>query len=177
MNDSFHDMITEGWLIIYMDNLLIYAPNTATHTERTKQVSQCMVKLDLHLKLEKCTFAAFKVEYLRMIVKPGQLGIDPVKLNDIAHWPTLSKLKDVRSFLGFTNFYHRFIPSYFTIACPFINLTKKNLSWNWTLSQQQAFNHLKYLFLSEPMLHIPDLSSPFAIATDASKYVSGAILL
>ena len=127
MNDSFHDMIAEGWLIIYMDNLLIYSPDTATHTERTKQVLQCMVELDLHLKLEKCTFAAFEVEYLRMIVKPGQLAMDPIKLNGIAHWPIPSKVKDVRSFLGFTNFYHRFIPNYFTIAHPLIDLTKKLL--------------------------------------------------
>ena len=98
-------MIAEGWLIIYMDNLLIYSPDTATHTERTKQVLQCMVELDLHLNLEEYTFAASEVEYLGMIVKPGQLAMDPVKLNGIAYWPTPSKVKDVHSFLGFANFY------------------------------------------------------------------------
>ena len=103
MNNSFCDMIAEGWLVIYMDNLLIYSPNTTTHTEWTKWVLQHMVKLDLHLKLEKCTFTASKVEYLGMIVKPGQLAMDPVKLNGIAHWPTPSKVKDVHLFLGFTN--------------------------------------------------------------------------
>ena len=84
MNDSFCDMIAEGWLIIYMDNLLIYSPNTATHTEWTKWILQSMVELNLHLKLEKCTFATSKVEYLGMIVKLGQLAMDPVKLNSIA---------------------------------------------------------------------------------------------
>ena len=166
-------MIAEGWLVIYMDDLLIYSPDATTHTERTKRVLQCMIELDLHLKLEKCTFAATMVEYLGMIVKPGQLAMDPVKLNGIVQWPTPSKVKDVRSFLGFANFYHRFIPNYSTIACPLIDLTKKNLPWNWTPSQQQAFDQLKHLFLSQPVLHIPDLSSPFAIATDVSKYASG----
>ena len=89
-----------------------------------------MVELDLHLKLEKCTFATTMVEYLGMIVKPGQLAMDPVKLNGIAQWPTPSKVKDVRSFLGFANFYCRFIPNYSTIACPLIDLTKKNLPWH-----------------------------------------------
>ena len=103
--------------------------------------------------------------------------MDPVKLNGIVQWPTPSKVKDVCSFLGFANFYRRFIPNYSTIACPLIDLTKKNLPWNWTLFQQQAFDHLKHLFLSQPVLHIPDLSSPFAIATDAFKYALGAILL
>ena len=105
MNDSFRDMIAEGWLVIYMDDLLIYSPDTTTHTERTKRVLQRMIELDLHLKLEKCTFAATTVEYLGMIVKPGQLAMDPVKLNDIVQWPTPSKVKDVRSFLGFANFH------------------------------------------------------------------------
>ena len=177
MNDSFHNMIAEGWLVIYMDDLLIYSLDTTIHTEQTKRVLQHMVKLNLHLKLEKCTFAAATVEYLGMIVKPGQLAMDPVKLNGIAQWPISSKVKDIRSFLGFANFYRQFIPNYSTIARPLIDLTKKNLPWNWTPSQQQAFDHLKYLFLSQPVLHIPNLSSPFAIATDASKYASGAILL
>ena len=177
MNDSFHNIITEGWLIIYMDDLLIYSPDSTTHTEWTKQVLQCMVELDLHLKLEKYTFATSKVEYLGMIVKPGQLAMDPIKLNGIAQWPTPSKAKDVRSFLGFANCYRQFIPNYSTITHPLIDLTKKNLPWTWTPSQQQAFDHLKHLFLSQSVLHIPNLSSPFAIATDASKYMSGAILL
>ena len=86
-----------------------------------------MVELDLHLKLEKCTLTASMVEYLGMIVKPGQLTMDPVKLNGIAQWPIPSKVKDVRSFLGFANFYHRFIPNCSTIAHLLIDLTKKNV--------------------------------------------------
>ena len=136
-----------------------------------------MVELDLHLKLEKCIFATSKVEYLGMIVKLGQLAMDLVKLNSIAQWPTPSKVKDVHSFLGFANFYRQFIPNYSTITHLLIDLTKKNLPWNWTSSQQQAFDHLKRLFLSQPVLHIPDFSSPFTIATEASKYTLGTVLL
>ena len=82
----------------------------AGHCERTRRVLQCMMELDLHLKLEKCRFATTKVEYLGMIVKPGQLAMDPVKLDGIASWPTPEKVKDVRSFLGFANFYPTFHP-------------------------------------------------------------------
>ena len=109
-------MIAEGWLVIYMDDLLIFSPNKATHTKQTKQVLQQMMDLDLHLKLEKYTFATTEVEYLGMIVRPGQLTMDPVKLDGIAKWPTSTKVKDVRSFLGFANFYQRFIPNYSNIA-------------------------------------------------------------
>ena len=105
MNDSFRNMIAEGWLVIYMDNLLIFSPNATLHEECTKRVLQRMTELDLHLKLKKCKFATDEVEYLGMIVKPSQLAMDPVKLNRIMNWPTPTKVKDVRSFLGFTNFY------------------------------------------------------------------------
>ena len=126
MNNSFHDMITEGWFIIYMDNLLITSPNPQTHTEQTCCVLKHVTKLDLHLKLEKCQFNIPKVEYLDMIIKPGQLVIDLVKLNSITIWPTPTKAKNVCSFLGFANFYHWFIPNYPTVAHPLLDLIKKD---------------------------------------------------
>ena len=89
-----------------------------------------MTELDLHLKLEKCHFSTTEVEYLGMIVKSGQLTMNPIKLDRITSWPTPEKVKYVRSFLGFTNFYHHFIPDYSNVTRPLINLTKKNLPWN-----------------------------------------------
>ena len=177
MNDSFRDMIAEGWLVIYMDDLLIFSSDEVTHTNRTKRVLQQMMDLDLYLKLEKCTFAATEVEYLGMIVQPGQLAMDPVKLDGIAKWPSPTKVRDVQSFLGFANFYRRFIPNYSNIAQPLINLTKKNVPWTWDTPHNKAFSTLKSLFLSQPTLQLPNPSRPFALATDASKFASGAILL
>ena len=177
MNDSFRDMITEGWLIIYMDDLLIFTPDKAMHVQRTCQVLQQMTELDLHLKLEKCQFASTEVEYLGMIVKPGQLAMDPVKLDGIASWPIPTKVREVRSFLGFANFYCCFIPDYSTITRPLLDLTKKDHHWDWTPEAQTFFDNLKQLFLSKPILQLPDFSKLFAIATDASRDASGAILL
>ena len=88
-------MIVEGWLVIYMDDLLIYSNNNTNHKERTKQVLQCMKELDLFLKLEKCSFNVSEAEYLGMIVKLGSLAMDPVKVAGIAEWPTPSTVKDV----------------------------------------------------------------------------------
>ena len=83
MNDSFRDMIAEEWLIIYMDDLLIASPDLKTHEEQTHRILQRMTELNLHLKLEKCQFNVPEVEYLGMIIKPGQLTMDPVKLDGI----------------------------------------------------------------------------------------------
>ena len=85
-----------------------------------------MTELNLHLKLEKFQFDVPEVKYLGMIMKPGQLAMDPVKLDGTATWPTPTKVKDVQSFLGFANFYHQFIPDYSTVVCPLLDLTKKD---------------------------------------------------
>ena len=112
-----------------------------------------------------------------MVVEPGHVTMDPVKLDGITSWPTPTKVRDVQSFLGFANYYRRFIPEYSTIARPLLDLTKKDHSWNWTPACQKSFDKLKKLFLSQPVLQLPNPSAPFALATDASKFTSGAVLL
>ena len=112
-----------------------------------------------------------------MILSLGHIEMDPTKLNGIRNWPTLTKVKDICSFLGFTNFYRKFIGDYSNITCPLLDLTKKDTLWNWNNSCQNAFNRLKNCFLTKPVLHLHDTSKPFTIATDASKYTSGGMFL
>ena len=177
MNDSFKDMIAEGWLIVYMDDMLITAANEKENIEWTKRVLQRMKELDLHLKLKKCKFGVKEVDFLGLILRPGEVAMDPTKLSGIAEWPIPAKVKDVQSFLGFTNYYRRFIGDYSNIAQPLIDFTKKNQEWKWSSSCQKAFDQLKEEFSKQPVLLLPDLNKPFAIATDTSKDASGGILL
>ena len=88
-------MIAEGWLIIYMDDLLTFSNNSTEHEAQTKQVLQQMKELDLYLKLEKCSFNITEVEYLRMIMKPGSLAMGLIKVAGITDWPVPSTVKDV----------------------------------------------------------------------------------
>ena len=125
MNESFKDMIAEGWLVVYMDDLLISSPNQETDTQRTTRVIQRMKELDLHLKIKKCKFGVSQIDYLGMVLSPGEIRMDQTKLNRIKQWPTPKTMKDVRSFMGFTNFYRKFIRNYSNIARPLIDLTKK----------------------------------------------------
>ena len=177
MNDSFRDMIAKGWLIVYMDDMLITAADDKENIKRTKRVLQRMKELDLHLKLKKCKFGVKEVDFLGLILRPGEIAMDPTKLSGIAEWLIPAKVKDVRSFLGFTNYYRRFIGDYSNIARPLINLTKKNQEWRWSPSCQKAFDQLKEEFSKQPVLSLPNLNKPFAIATDTSKDTSGGILL
>ena len=100
MNDSFRDMIAEGWLIVYMDDLLISSPDHHLDTKHTKQVLQRLKELDLHLKIKKCKFNVSHIDYLGMVLSPGHIEMDPTKLNGIRNWSTPAKVKDVHSFLG-----------------------------------------------------------------------------
>src|SRR5882757_1315550 len=131
----------------------------------------------LFLKPEKCTFDAHEVEYLGMIIRPGQVAMDPAKLKGISEWPHPMTVKETCSFLGFCNFYRHFIANYSNLACPMIDLTKKDHVFAWTDACQGVFDALKKQFLSEPVLKNPDPLRQFALATDASLFATGAVLL
>ena len=105
MDDLFHDMIDEGWMVIYMDDILIFSKDAGVHIDRTRRVLQCLREHDLFLKPEKCFFDVVEVEFLGLIIRPGFVAMDPTKLQGIRDWPAPSTVKGVRSFLGFGNFY------------------------------------------------------------------------
>ena len=87
MDDLFSDMIEEGWLVIYMDDMLLFSKDRKTHKERMRRVLQWLRENDLYLKPEKCLFDVEEVEFLGLIVKPDTLAMDPVKLKGIEDWP------------------------------------------------------------------------------------------
>ena len=131
---------------------------------------------DLFLKPEKCAFNATKVEYLGFIVKPNEISMDPTKLAGIGEWAPPKTVKGVRSFLGFCNFYRRFIGNYMEIAKPLNELTKKMKIFEWFQGCHTAFEILKKRFLEKPVLVIPDPSKQFFVESDASKWATGTIL-
>ena len=98
------------------------------------------------------------MEYLGLILSAGKVAMDPVKVAGVHDWPIPHNVTEVRSFLGFINFYHRFVEDFFHIAKPLNNLTKTNTQWSWTPDgpEQAAFDELKHLITSTPILVLPD---------------------
>jgi len=176
MNDIFKDEINEGWLLIYMDDILIFTDDHPKMEEYMKRVLQKLYDNDLFLNLDKCVFDVTKVEYLDLIIKENKIAMEPTKLAGIADWPAPTTVKQVRSFLGFVNFYRRFIGKFADISLPLTALTKKDLTWNWTTECQDAFDMLKRKFQEAPILLMPDNKKPFILETDASKWASGGVL-
>ena len=177
MDSTFGDMIAEGWLIIYMDNVLVFAETLEECQTRTKQVLERMKEEDLHLKLAKCAFDQMEVEYLGLVIRNGEILMDPTKLKAVEQWEPPKLVKAVRSFIGFCNFYRKFIPHFSAIVQPLIDLTKKGVPFYWKKEQDEAFVKLKEMFLSTPVIKMPDMTKPFFIMTDASLTASGGILM
>ena len=124
MNHIFADMISEKWLKIYMDNLGIHTKDDLDlHHHRTHRVLSRLREHGLSLKISKCSFDIPTMEYLGMIIGQGLIRMDPVKLAAIRDWHPPSSVKGVRSFLGFANFYRKFIPNYSNIVTPIVLLT------------------------------------------------------
>jgi hypothetical protein len=176
MDDMFSDLVDKGIMIVYMDDILIYGKTEDQLEENTKLVLERLRDADLYCKPKKCEFGKTKIEYLGMVVEEGKISMDPGKLRGIREWPTPTTVKQVRAFLGFGNFYRRFIRGFSDLAKPLNDLLKKDRTFDWTDDCQQAFDFLKQRFTEEPVLAMPDHSKPFQIEADASKYASGAVL-
>ena len=105
MDAIFSDMINDNLVIIYMEDILIFAPDELVLAENTRKVLARLRDNDLFLKPLKCKFNQTKVDYLGMVIEEGKISIDAGKLKGIQDWPTPTTVKQVRAFLGFGNFY------------------------------------------------------------------------
>ncbi|CAA7268818.1 unnamed protein product [Cyclocybe aegerita] len=177
MDSIFAVELQEGWLVIYMDDILIFSDNLDSLDAYTIRVLDKLQKNDLFLKPEKCSFAQTSIEYLGHIISKGVFKMSKKKIQAVLDWPTPTTLKQVRSFVGFGNFYQHFIQKYSEVTRPLNDLMRKDVKFEWNSEAQQAFEELKRRFTEEPILLIPDSTKPFAIESDASKYASGAVLL
>jgi hypothetical protein len=176
MDDIFMTMIDKQLVIVYMDNILIFA-NTKEELRRiTKLVLGKLREHDLFLKAKKCEFCKTKIEYLGIIIEQEKIAMDSVKLGGIRDWPTPTTVKQVWSFLGFRNFYQKFISYYLDLAQSLNYLTKKYKKFEWTMECQNMFDTLKKWFMEEPVLLMPNQSKPFQIKSDTSKVATRAIL-
>ena len=117
MNVIFAKEIAEGWLIVYMDDILVATKdNLEFHEKCVHQMLKKLKKHDLYLKPEKCIFEQRRIEFLGVILKDRTVQMDLTKVKGMADWPPPWNVMDICSFLGFTGFYCYFILNYLLIA-------------------------------------------------------------
>ena len=112
MNTILHNLIQGGKVIVYLDDILIFTKDLKEHREIVKQVLERLWKHHLYLKIEKCTFETEQVKYLGVIIRKGMVKMDPAKIEAVKNWPIPKMNKQLQAFLGFCNFYRRFIKNF-----------------------------------------------------------------
>ncbi|KAM5191590.1 uncharacterized protein ACMZJ9_000682 [Mantella aurantiaca] len=146
------------------------------HREHVRRVLARLRQHGLYAKAEKCEFEKDRIQFLGLIVSTQGIEMDPQKVSAILDWPVAVDKKGVQRFVGFANFYRRFIKGFSAIIAPITHHTKQNLRSSWSSEAQEAFNQLKTLFTSAPILRHPDPMLPYVLEVDASENATGAIL-
>lgn len=175
MNDIFKELIEKGKIIVYMDDILIFTKTEAEHWEVVREVLSLLAKHKLSLKVAKCEFCKPEIPFLGMIIGHQEIRMDPKKTEAISEWPILKSKKEVQQFLGFCNFYRRFIKDFSKIARPLTQLTG-NVEFSWGTEEQQAFDVLKNALCSSPILSVYRNNLPLRVECDASDFALGAVL-
>ncbi|KAK6224224.1 reverse transcriptase domain protein [Colletotrichum tabaci] len=164
------------FVVVYLDDILIFSPTLEIHKEHVHKVLQKLQEAKLLVEPEKSVFHSQRVDYLGFTITPGEIRMDDKKIAAVKDWPRPQNVKDIQSFLGFVNFYRRFLKGYSGKINPLIKLTRKDTTFEWTNEQDKAFEDIKQQVLSEPVLMIPDPRKPFELETDASDYAIGGQL-
>jgi transposase InsO family protein len=176
MNDIFRDLILEGVVCIYLDDILIFTDTLEEHRRISRLVLERLRQHKLYLRSDKCEFEKTRIEYLGVIISHNHVEMDPVKIAGVAEWPTPKSKKEVQSFIGFTNFYRRFIADFSHHARALFDLTKKDAPFVWGTPEEDAFVKLKQLVTSALVLAMPDSSRPYRVEADGSGVATGAVL-
>lgn len=175
INEVLHPYL-DVFCTAYIDDVLIYSDNLEEHRIHVGKVLQALQDADLQLDIKKCEFEVEEVGYLGMIIGKNGVRMDPAKVQAVVEWASPTSVKDVQAFLGFANFYRRFIKGFSRITKPLVDLTKKSTRWSWSDRCQEAFQLLKDSFTQAPILRHFDPERQVFIETDASDYVSSGIL-
>jgi len=177
MNHVLSDVLDVG-VLAYMDDILIYAKKEEEHDRLVKEVLKRLQENGLAVSTEKCVWKEQEVESLGYVIGRNGVRMSEGKVKAVLDWGTPRSLTEVQSFLGFANFYRRFIQDYSRIARPLTELTKKEAGreWKWNPEAEAAFQGLKRRFKWAPILAHFDATKPVIIETDASDFAIGAIL-
>ena len=164
------------FVCVYLDDILIFSKDEKQHLEHLRQVLSILRQNTLFAKLGKCKFFQSSVEFLGHVISHDGVRPSPDKVSAVATWPAPKTLKALQSFLGFVNFYRRFIPNFAQISVPLTKLLAKNAAYNWNTKCQEAFDTLRDSLLCEPLIKHYDPSLPTRVETDSSGYAIGAVL-
>jgi hypothetical protein len=164
------------FVVIYFDDILIYNKSMEDHLKHLSVVFDALHATHLFANLDKCMFCTH-VLFLGYVVTPQGIEVDSNKIAAIQEWPTSTTITQIQSLLGIAGLYRTFVRDFSSIAAPLHELTKKDVPFAWSDSQEVAFCTLKDKLTHAPLLQLPDFNKEFELECDASGIGLGAVLL
>ncbi|WVZ80997.1 hypothetical protein U9M48_028425 [Paspalum notatum var. saurae] len=176
MNSVFMDYL-DKFVIIFIDDILVYSKTEAEHEEHLRLVLQRLREHRLYAKPSKCEIRIDEVPFLGHIVSKGGIAVDPRKVSAVVNWEIPRTPREIRGFLGLAGYYRRYIENFSKVAKPMTSLLEKDATFKWTEARQKAFDELKKRLTTAPILVLPDPAKKFTVYCDASKEGLGCVLM
>jgi hypothetical protein len=175
MNDVLFDYL-DDFCTAYLDDILVYSENPLDHQLHVQKVLQRLRDAGLQVDIKKCEFNVTRTKYLGFIISTDGIEVDPDKVSVVRDWQAPTTVRGIQSFLGFCNFYRRFIRNYGVIAKPLVQLTKIGVPFQFNKNCWEAFEELKSRLTSSSILRHYDPELQSMVETDASDGVIARVL-
>ncbi|XP_074346704.1 uncharacterized protein LOC141685510 [Apium graveolens] len=175
MNDVFRPFLRK-FVLVFFDDILVYSKSREEHVNHLQQVLEKLEEHKLVANRKKCEFGKESIGYLGHVISRQGVEVDKEKVTAILEWPQPTNIRELRSFLGMTGYYRKFVSQYAQIAHPLTEQLKRD-NYGWNEAATQAFSHLKKALTTAPVLLLPNFKQPFIVETDASGYGVEAVLM
>ena len=175
VNDILRDVINHH-VFVYLNDILVFSETLEEHVAHVRLVLQRLLENRLYTKAEKCEFHRSTIQFLGFVVSRGKITMDPSKTEAVMSWPTPTNRRELQRFLGFSNFYLRFIRGFSSTVQPLTALTSTKVLFRWTPEADTAFTALKTRFSTAPILVMPNPEVQFILEVDASDTGAGGML-
>ena len=176
MNRIFHPYLDQ-FVIVFIDDILIYSGNKEDHEEHLRVVLQIMRENQLYAKFSKCRFWLDSVAFLGHVILAEGVFVDPQRIEAIVNWKPPTNVIEIRSFLGLAGYYRKFVEGFSKLAAPLTKLTRKEEKFVWSETCQQSFNELKHKLTSALVLTLPSGQDGYTVYCDASRQGLGSVLM
>jgi hypothetical protein len=179
MHKMFEPLIAAGKALVYVDDLIVMGRDPATHLANLREVLQVLRDNKLYASRSKCSFFQTSAKFLGLVIDQEGVRMDPAKVASVRDWPRPTSAHEVRQFLGFANYFRKFVQGMGSLCAPLNDLTQKDVDFKqaWTGRHTTAFEALKHALITAPVLKLPDFDRPFTVISDASLLGTGAVLM
>ena len=135
-----------------LDDVIVFFESLSDHVPHVRSILEVLRQHKLYAKVEKCEFHKDQMTFVGYLVSQEGIGMDPAKVSAVLDWPSPKTVKEVQSYLGFANFYRKFINNYSALTTPLTSLTRKATKFVWSPAAEEAFRTLQHAFTTAPIL-------------------------